>query len=99
MQETKRIKLTVDQVFNAAEAGCHLGFLVGPGRVLDLKLGEVVGLFRLRLLLGRHEGLHLLSKLSDQPVSLFSQLAALRLLAAQGGVGFAQLLLQGGVGL
>ena len=93
------MKFIIDQVFDAAEAGRHLGFLVGPGGALNLKLGEEVGLFRLRLLLGRLEGLRLFSKLSDQPVPLFGQLATLRLLATQGGVGFAQLLLQGGVGL
>ena len=41
----------------------------------------------------------MLGKLGDQAVSLLRQLAALRLLATQGGVGFAQLLLQGGIGL
>ena len=90
---------TVDQVFNAAEAGHHLGFLVGPGGMLDFKLGEEVSLLRLHLQLGRLEGLRLFGKLSDQAVPLFGQLAAFRLLAPEGGVGFAQLLLQGGVGL
>ena len=98
-QKAKRMKLTVDQVFNSAEAGCHLGFPVGPGGTLDFKLGKEVHLLRLHLRLGRLEGLRLFSKLSDQPVPLFGQLAALCLLATQGGVGFAQLLLQGGIGL
>ena len=73
--------------------------LVGPGGALDLELVKEVGLLRLRLPLSRLEGLRLLRELSDQPVSLLGKLAALRLLAPQGGVGFAQLLLQGGVGL
>ena len=93
------MRLTIDQVFDAAEAGRHLGLLVGPGRALDLKLGEEVGLRRLHLQLGRLEGFRLLGKLGDQAVPLLRQLAALRLLATQGGVGFAQLLLQGGIGL
>ena len=93
------MKLTINQVFSTAEACHHLGFLVGPGGALDLKLGEEVGLLRLHLRLGCLEGLRLFSKLSDQLVPLFGQLATLRLLATQGGVGFAQLLLQGGVGL
>ena len=93
------MKLTIDQVFDAAEAGCHLRLLVGPGRALDLKLGKEVGLLRLHLPLSRLEGLRLLGELSDQPVSLLGHLAALHLLAPQGGVGFTQLLLQGGVDL
>ena len=99
MQETKKTKFTIDQVFNAAEAGRPMGFPVGPGGALDLKLGEEVGLLRLHLQLGRLKGLRLFSKLSDQPVPLFGQLVALRLLATQGSVGFAQLLLLGSVGL
>ena len=98
-QETKRMQLTVDQVFNAAKAGHHLGLLVGPGRALDLKLGKEAGLRRLRLQLGRLEAFHLFDKLGDQAVPLLGQLGTLLLLATQGGVGFAQLLLQGGTGL
>ena len=85
-------------MFDATEAGRHLGLLVGPGGALDLKLGEELGLLSLHLQLGRLKGLRQFSKLSDQPVPLFGQLVALRLLATQ-GVGFAQLLLQGGIGL
>ena len=93
------MKLTIDQVFDAAEAGRHLGLLVGPGRALELKLGKEAVLRRLRLQLGRLEVFRLFGKLGDQAVPLLRQLAALRLLATQGGVGFAQLLLQGGIGL
>ena len=93
------MRFTIVQVFDATEAGRHLGLLVGPGRALDLKLGKEVGLRRLHLQLGRLEGFRLLGKLGDQAIPLLGQLATLRLLATQGGVGFAQLLLQGGVGL
>src|SRR4051812_45294447 len=54
--------------------------------------------FVLRLLLGLLEKLRLLRQLRDQPVTLLGQLVAVRLLGAQCGVGFSQLLLQGGVG-
>ena len=87
------MRLTIDQVFNVAEAGRHLGLLVGPGRALDLKLSEEASVHRLHLHLGRLEGFRLLGKLGDQAVPLLRQLDALRLLATQGGVGFAQLLL------
>ena len=93
------MRLTIDQVLNAAEAGRHLRLLVGPCRALYLKLGEEAGLCHLHLQLGRLEGFRLLGKLSDQAIPLLGQLAALCLLATQGGVGFAQLLLQGGIGL
>ena len=72
---------------------------LGPGGTLGFKLGEEIGLLRLCLPLGRLEGLRLFGELSDQSASLLGQLVALRLLAVQSGVGFAQLLLQGGVGL
>ena len=93
------MRLTIDQVFDAAEAGRHLGLLVGPGRALDLKLGEEVGLCRLHLQLGRLESFRLLGKLSNQAIPLLGQLAALRLLPAQSSVGLSQVLLPGGVGL
>ena len=67
--------------------------LVGPDGALDLELSEEFGLLRLRLPLSRLESLRLLRELSDQPVTLLGQLATLRFLSAQGGVGFAQLLL------
>ena len=70
-----------------------MGLLVCPGRALDLKLGDEAGLRRLRHKLGRLKGFCLLGKLGDQAVPLLRQLAALRLLAKQGGLGFAQLLL------
>ena len=77
----------------------HLGLLVGPGRALELKLGKEAGLHHLRLQLGRLDVFRLFGKLGSQVVPLLRQLAALRLLATQGGVGFAQLLLQVGIGL
>ena len=64
------MKLIIDQVFDAAEAGRHPRHLVSPGGALDLELGEEVSLLRLRLPLSRLEGLRLLGKMSDQPVSL-----------------------------
>ena len=64
------MRLTIDQIFSAAEAGCHLGILVGPGRALDLKLGKEVGLRHLHLQLGCLEGFRLLGKLSDQAILL-----------------------------
>ena len=65
---------------------------------LNFEFSEEVSVLCLRLLLGRLESFRLLCKLSDQLVTLLGQLAALSLLAAQGGVGFAQLLLKSGVG-
>ena len=67
--------------------------------MLELKLGKEDGLCRLHIQLGRLEGFRLFGKLGDQAVPLLRQLAALCLLATQGGLGFAQLLLQVGVGL
>ena len=81
--------LTIDQVFNDAEAGSHLRLFVGPGGALDLELGKEVGLLRLCLPLSHIEGPRLLRELSDQPVTLLGQFAALRLFAAQGCIGFA----------
>ena len=66
-QETKKNKLTIDQVFDAAEAGSHLRLLVSPGGALDLEHCEEVGLLRLRLLLSR---LEMLCELRDQSVML-----------------------------
>ena len=73
--------------------------LVGPGGAFDHELSKEAGLLVLRLLLGLLEKLRLFHQLRDKPVALFSQLAALLLLSAQHGVGFTQLVLQGGVGL
>ena len=93
------MKLPADQVLDVAEAVRRLRLLVGPGGALGSELGQEIGLLRLRIPLGRLESLRLLGELGDQPVPLLGQLAALCLLAAQSGVGFAQLLLQGSVGL
>ena len=81
------------------EAGGRHRLLVGPGGALGREFGKEGGLLVLRLFLGLLEQLLLLHQLRDQPVALLSQLAALLLLGAQGSVGLAQLLLQGGVGL
>ena len=64
------MKLTIDQVFNTAEAGSHLRLLVGPGRALDLELSKEIGFLRLCLPLSRLEGLRLLRELSDQSIML-----------------------------
>ena len=76
-----------------------MGLLVGPGRALELKLGKEAGLRCLRLQLGPLQVFRLFGKLGGQAVPLLRQLAALRLLAMQCGLGFAQLLLQVGIGL
>ena len=77
--------------------GRRLG--VGPGSALELQLGKAAGLHPLRLPLGRLDVFRLFGKLGRQVVPLLRQRAALRLLAMQGGCGFAQLLLQVGIGL
>ena len=92
-QRKKKEKLTIDHVLDATKAGSQLRLLVGPGGALGLKLSKEVGLFRLCLLLSRLEKLRLLRQLRDQSVTILGQFAALRLLTAQCGVGFAQLLL------
>ena len=99
MKNEKRGKLTVNHVFNFAEAGSQQSLLISPGGAFGLELSKETGLLVLRLLLGLLEKLRLLRQLRDQPVTLFGQLALVRLLGTQRGVGFAQLLLQGGVGL
>ena len=73
--------------------------MVGPGGALDLKLGKKTRLLVLRLLLSLLEKLRLLRQSRDQPVALFGQLATVHLLGMKRGVGFAQLLLKGAVGL
>ena len=99
LKERKKRELVIDHVLHATEAGNQLSLLVGPDEALDLKLSKEVGLFRLRLLLSHLETLRLLHQLHDQSVMLLGKFAALCLLDAQHGVGFAQLLLQGGIGL
>ena len=81
------------------KAGSQHRLLVGPGGAFGRELSKEAGLLVLRLLLGLLEKLRLLRQLRDQPVTLLGQLAAVCLLGTQRGVGFTQLLLQGGVGL
>ena len=79
-KERKRRKLTINHVFNPAEAGLQQRLLVGPGGAFGLELGEEIGLFHLRLLLSSLEKFRLLRQLRGQPVKFLDQLAALRLL-------------------
>ena len=92
-------KLTIDKIFDCLEARDQRRLLVGPGGALRRKSSEKGGLLVPRLLLGPLEQLLLLRQLRSQPVALLRQPAALLLLDTQRGVGLAQLLLQGGVGL
>ena len=80
LEEEKRGKLTINYVFNLAQAGSQHRLLFGPGRAFGHELGKEAGLLVLRLLLGLLEKLRLLRQLRDQPVTLLGQLALVRLL-------------------
>ena len=96
----KKIKrLTINDVFNLVEAGGQQRLLVRPGGALARELGQEGGFRLLRLPLRLlHKQLLLLCQLSGQQIALGGELTALLPFGAQGGVGFAQLLLKSSVG-
>ena len=81
------------------EAGGQHRLLVRPGGALTRELGQEGGFRLFRLPLRLRKQLPLLCQLSGQQIALCGELAALLLLGAQRGFGFAQLMLKSGVGL